>query len=49
MLLVDDAHLADASSLELIGELVRNPPAGLVLVLAYRLARMSAPSPRPWR
>ncbi|WP_435149225.1 LuxR C-terminal-related transcriptional regulator [Micromonospora aurantiaca (nom. illeg.)] len=43
MLLVDDAHLADASSLELVGELVRNPPAGLILVLAYRLARMSAP------
>jgi len=47
MLIIDDLHWADASSLDLLGRLVRRAPqAPLLLLLGYR---MEPPIAEPWR
>ena len=47
MLIIDDLHWADASSLDLLGRLVRRAPqAPLLLLLGYR---MDPPIAEPWR
>ena len=47
VLIIDDLHWADASSLDLLGRLVRRAPeAPLLLLLGYR---MDPPIAEPWR
>ena len=36
LLVLDDAHWADAGSVDLLGSLVRRPPAGVMIALAHR-------------
>jgi DNA-binding NarL/FixJ family response regulator len=42
LLVLDDFHFADDDSVRLLDQLVRNPVAGLVLVVAYRTRQASA-------
>ena len=43
--LLDDLHWADAETVELVAHLIRHPPAGALLALAYRPAQLAPRAP----